>query len=382
LAELSPPDYDEYFRAIRTFSPEKRFFPTLPVELSRGCWWKRQTKQSETRGCAFCNLNLQWKGYRKKESRQVVKEIDGLTSRYQVLSVAFMDNVLPQTKTDHLFNGLKLLEKDIKLFSEIRPSTPLEKLRKMHAAGVVDVQVGIEALSSGLLKKMNKGVSAIQNLEIMRNCEALGIRNEANLILHFPGSDETDVAQTLHAIDYAMAFQPLKPVRFWLGLGSPVWRNYKSFQIQSMHNHPNYQVLFPEEISKQCRFIVQSYRGDRLQQKKIWKPVARKIHQWEKQYAALHKDPFAGPVIGYRDGKSFLMIHHRRYRCETIQHRLTGVSRKIYLFCQKNCTLRQIRSAFPEIAEDRLVSFLRMMKAKYLMFEDGGKYLSLAVPFG
>ena len=36
--------------------------------------------------------------------------------------------------------------------------------------------LGIEALATSLLKKLNKGTTAIQNLEIMRDCEALGIK--------------------------------------------------------------------------------------------------------------------------------------------------------------------------------------------------------------
>ena len=58
------------------------------------------------------------------------------------------------------------------------------------------MQIGIEALSSRLLKKLHKGTSAIQNLEIMKNCEALEIRSVSNLILQFPASDEQDVAET------------------------------------------------------------------------------------------------------------------------------------------------------------------------------------------
>jgi ribosomal peptide maturation radical SAM protein 1 len=380
LKKLPPPDYDDYLQTLNTFSPEKRFFPTLPVELSRGCWWKQPSTRSGFDGCAFCNLNLQWKGYRKKGNRQLIKEIDYLTSRHQVLSVAFMDNVLPPVNTGGLFAGLGHLGKDFKFFSEIRAATSLNTLREMRSAGMADVQVGIEALSSRLLQKMNKGVNAIQNLEIIKNCEATGIKNDANLILHFPGSDETDVAETLSAMDYAMVFRPLQPVHFWLGLESPVWRKYKAFQIKSVHNHPHYRILFPEKISNSCRFIIQAYRGDLTLQKKLWKPVMQKIQRWEKRYAALQKHPFDGPIMGYRDGKSFLMIHHRQYRSETIQHRLEGSSRKIYLFCQNASTSKQILTAFPEITEDRLMPFLHMMKAKHLMFEEKGKYLSLAVP--
>ena len=78
LANLPCPDFEDYFKALQHFSPEKRFFPTLPMEASRGCWWngsvlsnkktEEQTghKIDDKDGCAFCNLNLQWKGYRTK----------------------------------------------------------------------------------------------------------------------------------------------------------------------------------------------------------------------------------------------------------------------------------------------------------------------------
>ena len=70
LERLATPDYDDYFKTLDTFSPAKRFFPTLPVESSRGCWWKGDILEKQTKGCAFCNLNLQWSGYRQKDTRQ------------------------------------------------------------------------------------------------------------------------------------------------------------------------------------------------------------------------------------------------------------------------------------------------------------------------
>jgi hypothetical protein len=106
----------------------------------------------------------------------------------------------------------------------------------------------------------------------------------------------------------------------------------------------------------------------------------QKIRLWEQQYAALQTYPLHGPILGYRNGGSFVMIHHRQYRSETVQHRLSGPSGKIYLFCRKARTVKRILAAFPELTQDRLMPFLRMMKSRHIMFEDGGKYLSLAVP--
>lgn len=383
LAILPAPDYDDYFRTLGGFEAGKRFFAVLPVEASRGCWWQQAGGHCPGGpGCAFCNLNLQWRGYRRKNTDQVIREVDTLSSRYQLLSLAFTDNVLPPESTERLFSGLKRLGKDFKLFAEIRASTPMKHLKRMRAAGMAELQVGIEALSSSLLEKMNKGVRAIQNMEIMKNCEALGINNDANLILYFPGSDDMDVAETLSALEYAMAFRPLKPVAFWLGLESPVWKQHKTFNIQSVYNHPSYRVLFPREIAQSCQFSVQAYRGDLSRQRVRWKTVRQKMEAWRRHYESLKRDPSSDPILGYRDGRSFLMIRHKQYRSETIQHRFTGTSRQVYLFCQKNRSVKGILAAFPELTEDRLLPFLKMMTAKRLMYAEHDRYLSLAVPLG
>ncbi|MCK7504476.1 MAG: RiPP maturation radical SAM C-methyltransferase [Desulfobacterales bacterium] len=221
LDRLPVPDYDDYFALLSSFAPDSRFFPTLPVEFSRGCWWKRSAGSAS--GCRFCNLNLQWRGYRAKSAKRAVAEVEHLTRRHRVLSVAVVDNVLPRTETAEILRGLAGLGRDLSLFAELRATTPADELACMPAAGLRRVQVGIEALSTRLLRKLHKGTTAIQNLEIMKRCEQLGIVNLANLILDFPSSDDEDVRETLRAIEFARAYRPPKPVAFWLGLGSPVW---------------------------------------------------------------------------------------------------------------------------------------------------------------
>ena len=379
LKDMTTPDYEDYFNILDTFSPDKRFIPTLPVESSRGCWWKGENPEKKAAGCAFCNLNLQWAGYRKRAPGGVVHDIDTLTERHQTLSIAFMDNVLPSNSSERLFPGLSRIDKDLQMFSEIRATTSLKTLGKMRSAGMTEVQVGIESLSSRLLKKMNKGTTAIQNLEIMKNCEALGLKNVSNLMLHFPGSEETDVRETMQNLMFVMSFRPLKAVYFWLGLGSGVWQYPQKFHIQSMSNHPHYRVLFPKDVTKTAQFSIQAYRGDLMYQRQLWKPVEKKIQVWNSFYTSLHEQALAGPILSYRDGGRFLIIRQRRLNKDPMQHRLTGTSRKIYLFCGNIRSFRRILLQFPELPEDRLRPFLRMMTGNGLMFEEQGRYLSLAV---
>jgi len=289
LSDLSPPDYDDYFDLLQSFSPGKTFFPTLPMEISRGCWWQQPLKHGKSTGCAFCNLNLQWEGYRAKKPMQAVSEIDHLTTKYKTLSVAFMDNLLPLKTSTDIFAGIGRLKKDLLLFGEIRATTPRHILADMRIAGMKEVQIGIEALSTRLLRKINKGTTAIQNIEIMKHCETLGISNSSNLIFCFPGSDQEDVDETLRNLEFALPFRPLKMVDFWLGLGSPVWRHPEKFGIEAVFNHRNYAGIFPLEIFKSMQFTIQSYRGGLVHQRKLWTPVKKKLKAWEKTYDELHR---------------------------------------------------------------------------------------------
>ncbi len=379
LDRLPIPDFDDYFRLLKSFGPEKSFFPTLPVEISRGCWWQSSKAERGKRGCAFCNLNLQWSGYRSKSPKRAAAEIDALTSRYQTLSVALTDNVLPRRESQEIFDGIKSLKKDLSIFAEIRPTISPDLLRKLRAAGVGEVQIGIEALSSRLLKKLNKGTSAIQNLETMKHCEALGIKQTSNLILCFPGSDQEDVRQTLRALEFAAPFRPLKVAHFWLGIGSSVYRNPVQFGLTAVYNHPRYRALFPAEVTGSVRLLVQTYRGDRTLQQRLWRPVKQRVRQWKADYADL-KCSGEGPILGFRDGRDFLIIRQRRIGGDPIRHRLTGTSRKIYLQCSRHRSFKTILQRFPEFSEGKIRSFLHMMVEKRLIFEENDRYLSLAVP--
>ena len=196
----------------------------------------------------------------------------------------------------------------------------------------------------------------------------------------FPISDERYVDLTLQNIEFALPYRPLKTAVFWLGRGSPVWCNPKAYGIRAVFNHPNWAVLFPRKVYWNLGFMIQAYRGDLGYQRKIWQPVLKKMAAWHKIYNELNQGPGRSPILSLRDGGDFLILRHRRVNTEPLNHRLTGTSRRIYLFCSHHRPLKNIRDRFPAFAEDKIVAFLKMMVAKKLMFEENDSYLSLAVP--
>jgi radical SAM superfamily enzyme YgiQ (UPF0313 family) len=381
LDDLPIPDYSDYFEELKTFSEAKQFFPKLPMEMSRGCWWSKTTLPRPAKGCAFCNLNLQWQGYRAKSHRRIVQELASLVDRYELLSVSFADNLLPPRNLQSLFEAVARLGRDFRFFAEIRATTSLDELLAMGKAGVAEVQVGIEALSTRLLKKLNKGTMAIQNLEIMKNCEARNVPDlTSNLITHFPGSDEMDVEETLRTLQFAVPFRPLKATPFWLGYGSPVWHHPEAFRIRKVRNHPFYDYLFPRKILSQLQLILQGYEGDLKEQQRLWNKVTKALESWRTTYEDLHGASNRDPILSYLDGGTFLIIRERRPAAGDRTHRLRGSSRRIYLFCGKNRSLPEIVERFPGFGEEKILPFLNMMVDKRLMFREGERFLSLAVP--
>ncbi|MBN2123780.1 MAG: RiPP maturation radical SAM C-methyltransferase [Deltaproteobacteria bacterium] len=381
MDDLPLPDYDDYFRLLDTLEPGRRFFPRLPFEGSRGCWWNRSRKGITDKGCAFCNLNIQWSGYRARSADQILRGIDALVKRYRVLSVSFTDNLLPAGDLDDLFLRIGGLGRDLRLFGEIRATTTRKELIAMGRGGMEEVQVGIEALSTGLLRRLNKGTTAIQNLEIMKNCEAPGLpRIAGNLILGFPGSEPGDVRESLENLEFAVPFRPLKSVSFWLGYGSPVWRDPTRFGIRGIRNHPFFAHLFPPEVLRRLVLLIQGYRGGLRHQQRLWRPVREKVQEWDRAYRCLRRSPGSPPILSYGDGGDFLLIRQRRHRAEDMTHRLIGPSREIYLFCEENRGLSEILARFPEKGEGEILPFLRTMVDKRLIFTEADRYLSLAVP--
>ncbi|WP_419663793.1 radical SAM domain protein [Desulfosarcina variabilis str. Montpellier] len=380
LEELPEPDYDDYFGLLASFPAEHRFFPMLAVEASRGCWWHRSDHSKQFNGCSFCNLNLQWHGYRSKPPRQMIEEVSRLVQRYQVLSLAFADNAFPQNKAAGIFDEIAKLDYHLSIFTEVRANTPPSVLVKMKQAGVDTVQVGIESLSTRLLGKMNKGVRAIDNLCMMKHCEAVGIVCDSNLMLHFPSSDRQDVDETLSMLEFCRWYRPLKTVSFWLGLESPVYRFHRRFHIRSTFNHPSLKKLFPKPIADAMRFIIQGYRGDRTVQRKRWRPVEIKVRQWEADYATLQRQTGGRPGLIFREGGGFIIIEQHFPNQPVTKHRLSGTSARIYRYCQIPRAFEQIAGLSAEHGPQKIHSFLASMVDKQLMVSENNDYLSLACP--
>ncbi len=367
LNSLPPPNYDHYFKELFSIKGASGIQVVLPIEASRGCWWGR---------CAFCNLNLQWSGYRAKTPKKIAEEVDFLCKRFNQIDFAFMDNCLPRRGASEIFKALSRHDRDYSFFAEIRAVHSLSELKEMKKAGLKDLQVGIEALSTSLLNRLKKGSTAIKNLAMMRHCKELGINLQANLITEFPGTTEKEVEETLEYLEFIWPFFILKPVSFWLGFESPVFHDLKRYKIKTIKPHRYYNYLFPNELFKQLAPLILEYSADRTLQKRLWRPVYNRLKVLSIQQQKLKsKEPF----LIYRDGGHFLTVRQVLPNGQILRHKLFGISRRIYLECIEPKKLDQIFNLAPEIPTHKIRAFINDLFSKKLIFKEDDEVLSLAI---
>jgi ribosomal peptide maturation radical SAM protein 1 len=370
LAELPTPDYADYFHDLRQEFAGEPFVPELPVEFSRGCWWGK---------CTFCNLNLQWHGYRGKSAEQMEQEVLSLSERHGCLDFSFTDNVLPGPEAALFFAKMASGTKDFRFFAELRVNQRGETLKGYRQGGLAAVQAGIEALSQGLLERMRKGATVMENLALMKESLALGIRLDGNLITGFPGSTEAEVAETLANLDFVLPFTPLTAATFFLGHGSEVAAKPGDYGLRAIVQHPHNRKLFPPQLLSGLTLLLNDYRGDRAHQRRLWQPVVRKIRAWQRFHEARRSPAYLAPPLSYRDAGNLLLIRQELPGQATLHHRLRGTSRAIYLACLTIVEFAELARLFPKLGKAQLATFLEELTAKRLLFAQGTRYLALAV---
>ncbi|HEC89525.1 MAG TPA: RiPP maturation radical SAM protein 1, partial [Thermoplasmatales archaeon] len=254
---LPIPLYDDFYKELNSVSAIlKEYFSyqgRLPVEISRGCWWNK---------CTFCNLNIQYKGYREKDVDRIVEEIDFLSDKYEILSFHIVSNILLLKNMGVLCKKLMELGKDFSFFAETRAgrlkSFDYALLKK---AGFNVIQTGIESFSSSYLKKMNKGVGVIDNIAALKFCMENGITNEYNLIVDYPNEELIDFEETRRNVELIEDYiDPPNLCNLRVLYGSPIYCNRERFGIKELDFFEIDKIMFPREILEKGISFVYSFK--------------------------------------------------------------------------------------------------------------------------
>ena len=372
---LAVPVYDEYFERLRRSGLVRMILPEVPFESSRGCWW------GEKHHCTFCGLNGLDMLHRSKSPERVLAELDTLAARYEALDFTAVDNIMDMRFFDSVLPRLAASGRDRSLFYETKANLTFEQVSSFHAAGVRTIQPGIESLSSPILQLMRKGVTALQNVRLLKWSARLGIHVIWNLLYGFPGEEPAEYARMAELVPSLAHLTPPEFVRLMVYRFSPYHEQPAQHGLRLIGPLAYHSFLYDVDEATRTD-LAQAFDfqyEDRRDPESYVGALRERITQWRRE---AEKNRGA---LTYRRGPGFLVLTDTRTTTthRPIRYTLGPREAQVYLACEAGATARklaEVGSSEARLSAAELVQLLRDLAEARLVAELDGRFLSLAQP--
>jgi ribosomal peptide maturation radical SAM protein 1 len=384
MDDVATPDYDEFFERIDR-DPELglhyRPYVKLPFESSRGCWWGAKSQ------CTFCGLNGTTIRFRSKPAERVVAELRALAERHRVLEFQAVDNIIDLDHVARVMPALRDAGLDLRLFYETKSNLKRPQLRLLRDAGVHAIQPGIESLSTPILKLMKKGVSALHNVRLLKWCAELGVRVMWNLIYGFPGEPRDEYARMAALVPALAHLEPPSLNRLHLDRFSPYHDRPADHGIEIGPPLPHYRFLYPVDDAAlaDIAYAFSLRYADGRDPEAYIGPLRDAVKAWQANWQIASRPLFGAGSLRRRRGPGFVLLCDRRSGFAARDHHLSGADAAIYAACEDGATpaeiaRRLVDGGHASRGEASIRDLCRDLTAARLMFEEGDRFLALALP--
>ena len=376
MDELPVPDYDDYFEQFAASRFGRYWQPGLFFETSRGCWW------GEKSHCTFCGLNGTTMKFRAKSAGRAMDELLQLTSRHDGANVAVTDNILDLAYFKTFIPELTKLGGRIHLFYETKSNLRKEQVRSLRDAGIAGIQPGIESLSSEVLKLMRKGVSALQNIQLLKWCRELGVEPQWNLLWGFPGESAAAYTRMAALVPLLTHLQPpgfFSTIR--LDRFSPNFSDATSLGITNVEPIDAYRYLYdlPADALRNLAYYFSFSYQEPRSVASYAQPLAQALREWQR---------VAGSSAFFSvDTGDHLILWDLRPIAKRATTVLSGRERLLYLACDAASDARQLATHLTtmtarEVSTADVAAVLAPLVDDGLLIHEDHRYLALAIPLG
>lgn len=375
MDDLPIPDYDEYFEraealGLLTKGPRRQVM--LPFESARGCWW------GQKHHCTFCGLNGNGMAFRSKSSQRLLEDLSKMAQRYRSFHFEAVDNILDMSYLKSFLPELIREGADYKLFYEVKANLTREQIKLLHAAGVRIIQPGIESLNSHILHLMRKGVTAIQNVNLLRWGLYYGIHIAWNLIYGFPGETERDYKDQESILRTLVHLQPPAGIgRVIMERFSPFFFDRATFPARYVRPSTIYDYIYPHYVNTHEVAYMFDYEFEEKLGKEIYEGSHHLVETWQE---AWKKD--TKPSLTYWSTNGFLQIEDLRDPSSPGTYTFEGLLATIYAaLSDRPRSVARLKATLElSSSDDEIEAALEEFCNRGLMMRDGDLFLALALP--
>jgi ribosomal peptide maturation radical SAM protein 1 len=369
---LPCPDYTDYFAQKEAHRLD--FTASLLFETSRGCWW------GQSHHCVFCGLNPLTMGFRAKSGERALAELVQLQSTYSGCPIEVVDNIMDLKYFKTFVPQLAELNLDVRLFYEVKANLKKEQIRLLKEAGITKIQPGVESFSTAILSIMNKGVRALQNIQLLKWCKELDVEPVWNFLWGFPREDPVEYAHMAEILPLLTHLPPpMAAQRIHLDRFSPMFDAADSFELVDITPFPSaghiYREIPPSSLVNLVYYFTYGYRDNRSVDDYVT-ACARGLSNWKEVHAT-------SDLYGLALGDELQIWDLRPTVSQHVLMRLIGLERELYLACDAVQTIEHLRTIIEQrtgpLSTDQARALLQPFVDKGIMLMDGNSYLSLAV---
>ena len=204
------------------------------------------------------------------------------------------DNIMPVGYHKTLVPMLRESGLNAAIFYEQKANLSLEQVKNLKDAGIGLIQPGIEALSTSLLQRMKKGVSASQNLALLRYARICHVTLAWNLLTHFPGDSAEPMQETLAILP---KLRHLNPPTGVTGLAidrfSPYFDRADAYGVRNLRPWEAYADVFPtgSDIANIAYHFHGDYESGSRSDPDTGKQAKREIELWRESWSPGRERP-------------------------------------------------------------------------------------------
>jgi ribosomal peptide maturation radical SAM protein 1 len=250
--------------------------------------------------------------FRAKSPGRVLTELKHLLPPHPSTKVTMVDNIMPHSYFRDLLPRLGRELPGLHLFYEQKANLSLAQVIALREAGVAVIQPGIEALSSALLKRMDKGVSASQNIALLRYAQTVDLAVNWNLLYAFPGDQREDYEQTLELLPLLRHLHPPTGV-FHLSIDrfSPYFVSPSRHGVSRVRPWEGYAAILPEgaDVAKVAYHFEAEYASAGREHGRLIRRIEDEIGDWRRAWQSEGQRPAL--VVTPLSAEQFLLIDTR-----------------------------------------------------------------------
>jgi ribosomal peptide maturation radical SAM protein 1 len=375
MDELPFPDYDDYIETLKGSSLDGVVKPEIQIEAARGCWWGAKHH------CTFCGLNGDTMPYRSKSPDRVFEELKHLYNRYGFKRIDSVDNILDHRYLSTVFPRLIDEGIELEMFYEVKSNLKHWQLAIMRRGGIVSIQPGIESFSTEILKRMKKGVSGAQNIQLLKWAEELGLIPAWNILAGFPGESPAEyekMAALLPLLTHLAPPTGCAPIR--LDRFSPLFDNATAVGLRRVRPTLAYYYVFPlgrRELARLAYFFDFDYEDGRKPETYIT-GLQNEILKWRD---ARFRDDVQRPKLDLLLGDDgTAQVFDTRLCAVAAEHRLAGLDAQLLVACDAAKPRAALERQFAAShGPDAVGDGLERLVAARLVVKIDDQFLSLPV---